>query len=91
MQLGQLVDDNLASHDALVSRLNRMFLDYLKNTWAPKTLRMLSCEQSKLAYDNALLGMPPAHEQDTPRHVKEAIAQACILPRTVLALFRLPL
>ena len=91
MQLGQLVDDNLASHGALVSRLNRMFLDYLKNTWAPKTLRMLSSEQSKLAYDNALLGMPPAHEHDTPPHVKEAIAQASILPRAVLALFRLPL
>jgi hypothetical protein len=85
MQLGQLVDDNLASHGALVSRLNSMFLDYLKNTWAPKTLGMLSSEQSKLAYDNALLGMPPAHEHDTPPHVKEAIAQASILPRAVLS------
>jgi hypothetical protein len=68
MQLGQLVDDNLASHGALVSRLNRMFLDHLKSTWAPKTLRMLTSEQSKLAYDTALLGMPPAHEPDTSHH-----------------------
>ena len=75
MQLGQLVDDGYASHAALVSRLNHMFLDHLKSTWAPKTLRMLSSEQSKLAYDNALLGMPPAHEADTPPRVKEAIAQ----------------
>ena len=91
MQLGQLVNDNLASHGALVSRLNRMFVDYLKNTWAPKTLGKLSSEHSKLAYDNALLGMPPAHEHDTPPHIKEAIAQASMPPRAVLALFRLPL
>ena len=75
MQLGQLVDDSYASHAVLVSRLNHMFLDNLKSTWAPKTLRMLSSEQSKLAYDNALLGVPPAHEADTPPLVKEAIAQ----------------
>ena len=79
MQLGQLLDDGYASHGALVSRLNSMFLDHLKRTWAPKTLRMISCEQSKLAYANALLGMPPAHEADTPRQVKEAIAQASIV------------
>ena len=47
-----------------MSRLNRMFLDHFRSTWAPKTLRMLSAEQSKLANDNELLGMPPAH--DTP-------------------------
>jgi hypothetical protein len=86
MQLGQLVEDNLASHGALVLRLNRMFLDHLKSTWAPKTLRMISSEQCKLAYRNALLGMPPAHEPDTPPHVKQAIAQASILPSAALAL-----
>jgi len=79
LQLGQLLDDGYASHGALVSRLNSMFLDHLKRTWAPKTLRMISCEQSKLPYANALLGMPPAHEVDTPPQVKEAIAQASIL------------
>jgi hypothetical protein len=79
MQLGKLLDDGHASHGALVSRLNSMFLDHLKRTWAPKTLRMISCEQNKLAYANALLGMPPAHEVDTPPQVKEAIAQASIL------------
>jgi hypothetical protein len=68
-----------------------MFLHYLKNTWAPKTLGMLSSEQSKLAYDNALLGMSPAHEHDTTPHVKEAIDQAIFSLNTVLALFRLPL
>jgi hypothetical protein len=78
MKLGQLLDD-YASHGALVSRLNSMFLDHLKRTWAPKTLGMISCEQNKLAYANALLGMPPAHEADTPSQVKEAIAQASIL------------
>ena len=88
MQLGQLLDDGYASHGALVSRLNRMFLDHLKRTWAPKTLRMIFAEQSKLAYDNALLGMPPAHEADTPPLVKEAIAQASILLSPVLALSR---
>ena len=31
MQLGQLLDDGYASHAALVSRLNRMFLDHLKS------------------------------------------------------------
>jgi hypothetical protein len=79
LQLGQLLDDGYASHGALVSRLNSMFLDHLKRTWAPKTLRMISCEQNKLAYANALLGMPPAHEAETPPQVKEAIAQASIL------------
>jgi len=79
LQLGQLLDDGYASHGALVSRLNSMFLDHLKRTWAPKTLRMLFCEQSKLAYANALLGMPPAHEADTSTQVKEAIAQASIV------------
>jgi hypothetical protein len=79
MQLGQLLDDGYASHGALVSRLNSMFLDHLKTTWAPKTLRRLSCEQSKLAYANALLGMPPAHEADSWSQVKETIAQASIV------------
>ncbi len=76
MQLGQMMDDGYASHGALVSRLNRMFREHLKSTWAPKTLRMISCEQSKLKYENALLGMPAAHydEADTRTHVKEAIA-----------------
>jgi hypothetical protein len=87
MQLGQLLDDGYASHGALVSRLNSMFLDYLKTTWAPKTLRRLSCEQSKLAYANALLGMPPAHEADSWSQVKETIAQASIVLTPILDRF----
>jgi hypothetical protein len=58
-----------------VSRLNRMFIDHLKSTWVPKTLCMLASAQSKLAFENALLGMPAAHEADTQPLVKEAIAQ----------------
>jgi hypothetical protein len=54
--------------------------------WAPKTLRMLASEQKKLAYQNALLGMPASHQANTPPLVKRAIAQATILATAVSAL-----
>jgi hypothetical protein len=47
---------------------------------------MLASEQKKLAYQNALLGMPASHQANTPPLVKRAIAQATILATAVSAL-----
>jgi hypothetical protein len=74
--LRELVDEGLASHSALVSRLNDMFKDYLKTTWVPNTLRMLAKEDRKLQIENAMLGMPPMHQADAAPEAKEALFQA---------------
>ena len=62
MGLRELLDDGLASHSALVSRLNDMFLDHLKTTWVPNTLHRLSIEGGKLQIEHAMLGMPPMYQ-----------------------------
>ena len=49
MGLRELLDDDLASHDALVSRLNDMFLDHLKTTYeadAPPEDKDTLCQAS---------------------------------------------
>ena len=76
MGLGDLLEEGLASHAALVSRLNTMFVDELKTTWVPKTLVKIATEQEKVKYENVLLGMPPAHTAETPQEVKDAVLEA---------------
>ena len=76
MGLRELLDDGLASHSALVSRLNDMFMDYLKTTWVPNTLCRLAFEDEKLEFEHAMLGMPPMYEANTPPEAKDALCQA---------------
>ena len=80
MELGfdDLLSKGLASHDALVSRLNKVFVNHLKTTWVPNTLRKLSEQPHKLALENAKLGMPAAHTPETRPAVKIAIVQASL-------------
>jgi len=68
----------LASHGALVSRLNTAFVRHLKTTWVPNTLQRICEEQGKLEFENAKLGMPPAHmdEREAQAAVRNVIAQA---------------
>ena len=75
MELGDLLEDGFASHSALVLRLNRMFVENLRKTWAPNTLQMMSLQQSKLDYANALLGMPPAHHDDNKIAIQKIVAE----------------
>ena len=83
--LGDLVDQEFASHSALVSRLNRMYLDHLKHSWAPNTLRKIFSEQRKVDIEDALLGMPPA-----PGFYKEGNARANLEKKLAEARTRLP-
>ena len=76
--LGDLVDQGRASHGVLVSRLNSMFINHLKTTWVPGTLEKLNVEKDKYEFENALLGMPPAHEPQLVPHVKGVIVNAVI-------------
>mmetsp|Transcript_16272 Transcript_16272/g.26062 ORF Transcript_16272/g.26062 Transcript_16272/m.26062 type:complete len:1119 (-) Transcript_16272:383-3739(-) len=73
-----LLTQGLASHGALVSRLNTAFVRHLKTTWVPNTLQRICEEQGKLEFENAKLGMPPAHmdEREAQAAVRNVIAQA---------------
>jgi len=73
-----LLTKGLASHDALVSRLNKAFVNHLKSTWVPNTLRKLSEERHKLDFENVMLGMPAAHTPETRPAVKDAIVKASL-------------
>ena len=61
--LGDMIDDGLALHTALVSGLNKMFINYLKESWVPKTMRMLKVERSKVDLEDVKLGLPAAQEE----------------------------
>ena len=74
MGLDDLLQDGLASHTALVSRLNKMFINHLKTSWVPRTMRKLNVESQKIDFENAKLGMPAAHEGACP-DVRERIIQ----------------
>jgi len=65
-----------ASHDALVSRLNKMFVNYLITTWVPNTLQKLYEKHGVLNVENAKLGMPAAHTPESVQAVRNAIVQA---------------
>ena len=40
--LADLIEEQRASHAALVSRLNDMFIKHLETTWVPRTLQKAS-------------------------------------------------
>jgi hypothetical protein len=88
--LEDLMEDGLASHSVLVSRLNDMFIKHLKTTWVPRTFQKLSEERKKLEFENAQLGMPPAHEPDSLPQVRDAVVQAVegVLDRGVPSLLK---
>ena len=74
--LTDLVEEQRASHGALVSRLNDMFVKHLESTWVPRTLHKIAAEKKKMEYEHAVLGMPPAHEEEALPQVKTAIVKA---------------
>ena len=74
--LTDLVEEGRASHGALVSRLNDMFVKHLETTWVPNTLRKIAAEKKKMEFEHAKLGMPPAHEEAVLAPVREAIVEA---------------
>ena len=75
MGMGDLIEDGLASHSVLVSRLNKMFTHFLTKDWVPKTKKKLDEEREKLKLENAVLGMPEAHEPDALKKVREAVVK----------------
>jgi len=78
----ELLTQGLASHGALVSRLNKAFVNNLKTTWVPNTLRRICEEQGKLEFENAKLGMPPAHTNTYKIRltvVKAILKVSCVL------------
>ena len=74
--LADLIEEQRASHGALMSRLNDMFIKHLETTWVPTTLKKLSEEKKKMDFENAALGMPPAHEEEAPKQVRDALVKA---------------
>jgi hypothetical protein len=76
MGLADLIEEGRASHGALVSRLNNMFIKHLETTWVPETLRKLYMEKKKVDFEYVVLGMPPAHEPDALPQVRDAIVKA---------------
>jgi len=71
--LADLIEEQRASHAALVSRLNDMFIKHLETTWVPRTLQKLAAEKERIPFEHALLGMPPAHEEEALPQVRDAI------------------
>jgi len=74
MGLDDLLQGGFASHTALVTGLNKMFINHLKASWVPRTMQRLYVECQKIPFENAKLGMPAAHEGASP-DVREKIIQ----------------
>ena len=74
--MADLIEEGRASHGVLVSRLDDMFIKHLETTWVPTTLKKLSEEKKKKDFENAALGMPPAHEEEAPKQVRDALVKA---------------
>ena len=55
-----LLSDNRAGISSLIFRLNELFLSYLKQTWVPDTIYLLTEEISKNEAENLSLGVPEA-------------------------------
>ena len=66
MGLDDLLQGGFASHTALVTGLNKMFINHLKTSWVPRTIQRLNMERQKIDFENAKLGMPAAHEGASP-------------------------
>jgi hypothetical protein len=88
--LADLIEEQHASHAALVSRLNAMFIKHLEATWVPRTLQKLAAEKERIPFEHALLGMPPAHEEEALPQVRDAIVKEVegILDRGVPSLLK---
>ena len=76
MGLTDLIEEQRASHGALVSRLNDMFIKHLESTWVPRTLHKIAAEKKKIQFEHAVLGMPPAHQEEALPLVRDAIVKA---------------
>ena len=50
-----------------------MFIKHLESTWVPRTLHKIAAEKKKMEFEHAVLGMPPAHEEETFPQVRDAI------------------
>ena len=88
--LADLIEEQRASHAALVSRLNDMFIKHLESTWVPRTLQKLAAEKERIPFEHALLGMPPAHEEEALPQVIDAIVKEVegVLDRGVPSLLK---
>ena len=88
--LADLIEEQRASHAALVSRLNDMFIKHLESTWVPRTLQKLAAEKERIPFEHALLGMPPAHEEEALPQVRDAIVKEVegVLDRGVPSLLK---
>ena len=88
--LAHLIEQQRASHAALVSRLHDMFIKHLETTWVPRTLQKLAAEKEKKSFEHALLGMPPAHEEEALPQVRDAIVKEVegVLDRGVPSLLK---
>jgi hypothetical protein len=87
--LGDMIDDGFALHTALVSGLNKMFINHLKQSWVPKTMRMLTVERSKVDLEDTKLGLPAADEEgladDTSQNIRQSVERVS-LPKSLVYL-----
>ena len=56
-----------------MSLLNDMFIKHLETSWVPRTLQKLAAEKEGIPFEHALLGVPPAHEEEALPQVRDAI------------------
>jgi len=63
--MSDLIDSGLATCPALVGKIDAMFLQYMKESWFPTTIRMLHDEQDKLLAGNVTLGLPATTATET--------------------------
>ena len=49
--------------NALIQKMKTAFHSYVKDTWAPFALFRLEGESARLSFEQATLGLPPAHTQ----------------------------
>jgi hypothetical protein len=50
-----------------------MFIKHLETSWVPRTLQKLAAEKEGIPFEHALLGVPPAHEEEALPQVRDAI------------------
>ena len=60
-----LVNKGNATTQHLLSRVNTMFLRYVKDSWMPDTMQKLRDQHDELQKQNAELGLPPAYGTGT--------------------------
>ena len=79
---GDLVDADQATTAALMLRIEKMFLGYVKEQWVPDTLGRLNSEAARLKAANQTLGLPAAHgvNQDgaTLQKLRQAASRCCV-------------